>query len=237
MLMKGFPGFPDGKLRLTPVPNLFFSDLLPNIDNLSELKVTLYAFWALTQKEGNVRYLRLADFLNDMEFMKGMGATPTLGAEALMEGLERAVARGTFLHVNVESADGKMDLYFLNTEKGRAAVEGITRGEWRPGAASDEPVSLLVERPNVFVLYEQNIGPLTPLIADELRDAEQTYPLSWIEEAIQVAVENNVRKWRYVHAILERWRQEGKQDGIDRRDSQKALRDQIPEQFRDIIKR
>jgi len=235
--MKGFPGFPDGKLRLTPVPNLFFSDLLPNIDNLPELKVTLYAFWALTQKEGTVRYMRLADFLNDVEFMKGMGATPTLGAEALMEGLERAVARGTFLHVNVESADGKMDLYFLNTEKGRAAVEGITRGEWRPGAASDEPVSLLVERPNVFVLYEQNIGPLTPLIADELRDAEQTYPLSWIEEAIQVAVENNVRKWRYVHAILERWRQEGKQDGIDRRDSQKALRDQIPEQFRDIIKR
>lgn len=235
--MKGFPGFPDGKLRLTPVPNLFFSDLLPSIDNLSEMKVTLYAFWALTQKEGTVRYLRLADFLNDMEFMKGMGPTPTLGAEALMEGLERAVARGTFLHVNVESADGKMDLYFLNTEKGRAAVEGITRGEWRPGAASDEPVSLLVERPNVFVLYEQNIGPLTPLIADELRDAEQTYPLSWIEEAIQVAVENNVRKWRYVLAILERWRQEGKQDGIDRRDSQKALRDQIPEQFRDIIKR
>lgn len=235
--MKGFPGFPDGKLRLTPVPNLFFSDLLPIIDNVSELKVTLYAFWALTQKEGAVRYLRLADFLNDMEFMKGMGPTPTLGAEALMEGLERAVARGTFLHVNVESADGKMDLYFLNTEKGRAAVEGITRGEWRPGAASDEPVSLLVERPNIFVLYEQNIGPLTPLIADELRDAEQTYPLSWIEEAIQVAVENNVRKWRYVLAILGRWRQEGKQDGIDRRDSQKALRDQIPEQFRDIIKR
>jgi len=237
MLMKGFPGFPDGKLRLTSVPNLFFSDLLPNIDNLPELKVTLYAFWALTQKDGTVRYLRLADFLNDMEFMKGMGPTPTLGAEALMEGLERAVARGTFLHVNVESADGKMDLYFLNTEKGRAAVEGITRGEWRPGAASDEPVSLLVERPNIFVLYEQNIGPLTPLIADELRDAEQTYPLSWIEEAIQIAVENNVRKWRYVHAILERWRQEGKQDGIDRRDSQKALREQIPEEFRDIIKR
>jgi DnaD/phage-associated family protein len=234
--MKGFPGFPEGKLRLTAVPNLFFSDLLPNIDDLAELKVTLYMFWALTQKEGQVRYLRLADFLNDREFMKGMGATPTLAAEALMDGIERAVARGTFLHINVESADGKMDLYFLNTEKGRAAVEGITRGEWRPGPASDEPISLLVERPNIFVLYEQNIGPLTPIIADELRDAEQTYPVHWIEEAIEQAVENNVRKWRYILAILERWRQEGKQDGIDRRDSQKNLRKQIPEEYRDIIK-
>ena len=235
--MKGFAGFPQGKLRLTPVPNLFFSDLLPIIDNLPELKVTLYAFWALTQKEGQVRYLRLADFLNDNEFMKGMGPTPTLAAETLLDGLERAVARGTFLHVNVESADGKMDLYFLNTEKGRAAVDGITRGEWRPGPAGDEAVSLLVERPNIFVLYEQNIGPLTPLIVDELRDAEQTYPLGWVEEAIQKAVENNVRKWRYVLAILERWRQEGKRDGIDRRDSQKDLREQIPEQYRDIVKR
>ena len=234
--MKGFSGFPEGKLRITPVPNLFFSDLLPYVDSLAELKVNLYAFWALTQKEGKVRYLRLADFLSDQEFMKGMGPTPTLAAEALMDGIERAVARGTFLHINVESADGKMDLYFLNTEKGRAAVEGITRGEWRPGPASDEPVSLLVERPNVFVLYEQNIGPLTPIIADELRDAERSYPVRWIEEAIEKAVENNVRKWRYILAILERWRQEGKQDGINRRDSQKDLREQIPEEYRDIIK-
>ncbi|MCA9972943.1 MAG: DnaD domain protein [Anaerolineales bacterium] len=235
--MKGFPGFPEGKLRLTSIPNLFFSDLLPIIGNLAELKVALYAFWALTQKEGQVRYLRLADFLNDAEFVKGLGPTMQMATDALLDGIERAVARGIFLHVNVESADGQMDLYFLNTEKGRAAVEGISRGEWRPMPDAEAPVSLLIERPNVFVLYEQNIGPLTPLIADELRDAEQTYPVRWIEEAIQQAVTNNVRKWRYVLAILERWRQEGKQDGLSRRDSQKELRSEIPDEYRDIIKR
>ena len=221
--MKGFSGFPTGKLRLTQIPNLFFSDLLPIIDNMAELKVTLYAFWALNQKEGKVRYMRLTDFLNDTEFVKGLGPTLDLATEALLDGIERAVARGTFLHVNVESADGKMDLYFMNTEKGRTAVAGISTGEWRPTPSDDEPITLLIERPNVFVLYEQNIGALTPLIADELRDAEQTYPIGWIEEAIQKAVENNVRKWRYVVSILERWRQEGKQDGISQRDSQKRL--------------
>lgn len=237
--MKGFPGFPDGKQRVTAVPNLFFSELLPIIDNLAELKVTLYALWALTQKEGRVRYLRLADFLNDAAFLRGLGPTTQLATEALLDGVERAVARGVFLHVNVESAAGKLDLYFLNTEKGRAAVEGITRGEWRPAPDEDEPISLLVERPNIFVLYEQNIGALTPLIADDLRDAEQTYPLRWIEDAIKLAVANNVRKWRYVLSILERWRQEGKQepDGISRRDSQKELRQQIPDELRDIVKR
>jgi DnaD/phage-associated family protein len=230
--MKGFSGFPDGKLRLTAVPNLFFSDLLPIIDHLAELKVTLYAFWALTQKEGKVRYLRTADFMLDEQLMKGLGPTPTLAAETLTDALERAVARGTFLHINIEGADGATDLYFLNTEKGRSAVEGITRGEWRPGRAEDEALTLLVERPNVFVLYEQNIGTLTPLIADELRDAEQTYPVEWIEEAIQAAVENNVRKWRYVLAILERWRQEGKQDGKHRRDSEKDASRYLPEGYK-----
>jgi DNA replication protein len=235
--MKGFSGFPDGKMRLTQVPNPFFSELLPNIDNMAELKVTLYAFWALSQKEGKVRFLRLADFLNDTEFIKGLAPMLNLATEALMDGIERAVARGTFLHVNIESADGKMDLYFLNTEKGRTAVDGITKGEWRPNPDDDQPVSLLIERPNIFVLYEQNIGPLTPLIADELRDAEQTYPMRWIEEAIDLAVQNNVRKWRYILSILERWRQEGKDDGASRRDSQKDSRRPIPDDLKDIIKR
>ena len=235
--MKGFAGFPDGKLRLTQVPNLFFSELLPIIDHLAELKVTLYAFWALAHREGAVRFLRLADILSDVEFMKGMGPTTTLASEALVDGLERAIARGTFLHVNVEGADGKMDLYFLNTERGRAAVDGITRGEWRPNPDDDEPITLAVERPNIFILYEQNIGPLTPLIADQLRDAEQSYPIDWIQEAFKLAMVNNARNWRYIQSILERWRQEGKSDGISRRDTQKELREQVPEEFRDVVKR
>jgi len=235
--MKGFPGFPDGKMRLTSIPNPFFSELLPIIDDLAELKVTLYAFWALTQKEGDVRYLRLTDFLNDTGFVKGLAPSITAATTTLMDGIERAIARGTFLHVNIESANGRLDLYFLNTAKGRAAVDGITRGEWRPNPDEDQPISVLIERPNIFVLYEQNIGVLTPMIAEELRDAEQEYPARWVEDAIKLAVENNVRKWRYVSSILERWRLEGRTDGIGRRTTQKELRSQIPDEYKDIIKR
>jgi DnaD/phage-associated family protein len=237
--VKGFSGFPAGKQRLTPVPNLFFSELLPAIENIAELKVTLYAFWALSQQDGPVRYLRLTDFLSDTTFVNGLGSNIQAATEALLDGIERAVARGTFLHVNVEGADGQLDLYFLNSERGRAAIEGITKGEWRPWPDEERPVTLLVDRPNIFVLYEQNIGALTPIIADELRDAEQTYPPQWIEEAIKIAVENNVRRWRYVVTILERWRLEGKQkpDGISKRDSQQQLREQVPKEYQDIIKR
>ena len=236
--MHGFPGFPDGKQRLTPIPNLFFSDLLPIIENLAELKVTLYAFWALGQREGEVRYLRLPDFMNDPVLLKAMGGNNIqAGVDMLMDGIERAVARGTFLQVTVDGADGQMELYFLNTERGRAAVEGITRGEWRPSPDDEQPITLLVERPNIFVLYEQNIGALTPMIAEELREAEQSYPAGWIEDAIKLAVTNNVRRWRYVHRILERWREEGRQDALGPRDSQRNLKRQIPSEYDDIVQR
>ena len=51
--MQRFNGFPPGKARTVAVPGQFFSELLPMIDDLAELKVTLYLFWALQQQEGD----------------------------------------------------------------------------------------------------------------------------------------------------------------------------------------
>lgn len=97
------------------------------------------------------------------------------------------------------------------------------------------PVSLMVERPNVFVLYEQNIGALTPMIADQLRDAEDEYPNPWIEQAIGIAVENNARNWAYVSRILERWKTEGKHDPTAGGDSERERRKYIQGKYRDLI--
>jgi DnaD/phage-associated family protein len=67
-----------------------------------------------------------------------------------------------------------------------------------------------VQRPNIFVLYEQNIGALTPLLADQLRDMERSYPPDWIADAFDVAVAANKRALRYIAAVLRRWETEGK---------------------------
>ncbi len=56
------------------------------------------------------------------------------------------------------------------------------------------------------------------MLADALKDAEQTYPPEWVAEALEIAVKNNKRNWKYVEAILRRWKEEGhakKQDGRD----------------------
>jgi DNA replication protein len=80
--------------------------------------------------------------------------------------------------------------------------------------------ALLDERPNIFALYEENIGPLSPLISDQLRAAEQDYPAAWIEEAFRLAVERNKRSWRYIAAILQRWESEGKDRGVTQQPTQ-----------------
>lgn len=220
--MKGFSGFPEGKLRTIAVPSLFFTELLPQIDHLGELKVTLYCFLRLSIKEGSIRYVRRAELLEDAILLSGLSVYKHEAEAALDEALERATARASLLHVELESASGKEDLYFMNTPRGRAAVEAMTRGEWRPTADEAVPVEVLVDRPNVFTLYEQNIGPLTPLIADELRDMEGDYPAEWIEEAIKEAVANNARSLRYIGKILENWQAQGKSDrGQERGNTEK----------------
>jgi len=125
-------------------------------------------------------------------------------------------------------------VYFLNTPRGRAAADGLRQGQWSPD--DETPVAgLQPERPNLFVLYEQNIGPLTPLIAETLREAEATYPAAWIEEALRIAVENNVRRWRYVQAILEDWRTKGRDEREDLRQPEAARRRYVEGDFADFI--
>lgn len=198
--MKTFSGFPSGKVHIVGIPRPVFTDLIPIIDDLAELKLTLHILWRLRQQRGEVRYLRFSDLASDQVLLSGFGEAPL---ETLRSALDRVVERGTLLRA--KSPDRNEALYFANTPKGRGAVEAVARGEWPDDVET-------VERPNIFTLYEQNIGMLTPLIAEELRDAEETYPAAWIEEAFREAVSLNKRSWRYIHAILERWRTEGKDD-------------------------
>ncbi|MCH7587245.1 MAG: DnaD domain protein [Chloroflexi bacterium] len=222
--MSTFSGFPDNQTKTTALPGLFFSELLPAIDHLGELKVTLYVFWAMDHKDGRFRYVQRQDMLGDKLLLDGLKSTSLSAEEALDEALERTIARGTLLRVDLDFSDGTENLYFLNNAKGQAAVRAIKSGEWQPSGRSNAPVELRDNRPNIFALYEQNIGPLTPMIADTLRDAETAYSESWIEEAMQIAVENNVRKWSYISAILEGWQTRGKDAREDRGDTEKARR-------------
>jgi DnaD/phage-associated family protein len=231
--MDGFSGFPEGKLKLTRIPDLFFSELLPLIDDLSELKVTLHCLWLLHQKQGDMRHTTLAELAGDEILMRGLEGADLPARDALVEGIERAVARGTLLQVTVQRPERPDEIwYFLNSERGRDAVERIARGEWTPPDEAG-PVYLRARRPNIFNLYEQNLGLIqSPLLVEELKDAEQTYPAEWIADAFRLAVNSNVRRWSYVRRILERWAQEGRAGhGRQRGDDAKTTRRRYAEEY------
>ena len=237
--MEGFAGFPAGKLTTTPVPSQFFSELLPLVDHLAELKVTLHLFWLIGKKRGALRYARLTELQQDERLLAGLASGDLTGEAALQDALERAVARGSLLHVKVDREGSPEEWYMVNSANGRAVLERLRAGDLDLLADVAEDVQLQSERPVIFVLYEQNIGMLTPMITDELREAERRYPADWIADAFREAAVMNKRNWRYVLAILERWRLEGRRSLTTEREApdgaEARLRRQVLDGFEDLI--
>ena len=218
--MTKFKGF-TGSETFSIIPDTFFHQLLKQIDDVAELKVTLYLIWRIEHMDGPFRALSNTDFP-----VKDLG----LPATEIASGLEKAVRRGTLLKVQKDAA-----VYFLlNSPRGRAGAESIQNGQWNPQTGVTAPP---VERPNIFKLYEENIGPLTPLIADAFKDAEETYSAEWVGDAIELAVKNNKRNWKYSEAILKRWKEEGRGQKQDRRDAEKISRDDIQKSVDEFFKR
>jgi len=221
--MEQFKGFP-AKIQFTPLPNVFFSSLLPQISDIAELKTTLHIFWALYRKRGYPRFVSYRELLGDKSLMNSLREAEERPDKVLRNALEMATKRGTVLHLTLDRDGVPEDIYFLNTEQDRQAVAKIQNGELRLSGLKAEGQTYIEteELPDIFTLYEQNIGMLTPMIAEELREAERLYPETWIKDAIKEAVSLNKRNWRYIAKILERWSTEGKSDGTYRRDFKKT---------------
>ena len=66
-------------------------------------------------------------------------------------------------------------------------------------------------------IYEENIGVLTPFIAQELETLCTEFQVSWYKEAVKEACSINKRALKYVAAILDRWGREGYKAPIKRR--------------------
>ncbi len=217
-----FPGFPEENTSFIRIPDQFFRSQLLSTDDLDELKVTLYIFWQLERMEGPFRFVRLSDMLKDSQLVQSLGPGPRQARKNLELALEKAGEHGSLLLAEIPIKRSKDRLIFLNSPRGRAALDAIRRGDWRVVDHNQAPLAISFDHPNIFQLYESNIGPLTPLMADALRDAEKTYQASWIEDAFRIAVERNKRNWHYIEAILHRWQEGGRDDRKDRQDRRDA---------------
>ena len=213
--------FPPG-VDFIPVPAPLLGDLLGEIDDLAELKVTLRAIWHIHQKKGVPRPVRLDELFADRAMAAALGVHGEALEQAVMHALDAAVGRGTFLRVDEPD---RGPFFVLNTTPERRGIaRSFPHAFVRPSPEASRPETwgTAPERPNVFVLYEENLGALTPVVAERLKEAQSSYPEEWIADAIEIAAESNVRNWKYVAAILERWSAEGRGNGKSRRDPEEA---------------
>ncbi len=216
--MTTFNGFTSSE-TFTQLPDSLIH-LLKEMDDAAELKVTLYAIWRIEHIEGHFRALCETDFEAE-----ALG----MGLEEIQSGLRKSVERGTMLRAQ-HDADV---YYFLNSPRGRLAAEAFEQGQWRESA---KIFSAPMNKSNIFRLYEENIGALTPLLSDMLREAEKNYPGVWFEEAFEIAVSRNVRNWKYVEAILTRWKEKGKDERKDQQDTVKDAKRYAEDEFSEFFK-
>jgi DNA replication protein len=189
----------------------FFTQAVPKIQDLAELKIVLYVAYLILRKQEHPFAFGHSErseeshaaqdkpqFVTYQELKaESCRLSAKLSEETLRQALDSAVEHGTLLH-STSNINGMLgDVYSLTVD-------------------SYQPPAI-----NIFDFYEQNIGIITPMIAEELKEAEKLYPPRWIEEAFKIAVTLNKRSWKYIARILERWASEGKDSGEYKRNIKK----------------
>ncbi|HSW57264.1 MAG TPA: DnaD domain protein [Dehalococcoidales bacterium] len=211
--MNKFKGFPS-RMNFTPIPNLVFSNLAGEIADIAELKVLLHVFEALYPKKGSVRYISAVELSAHPSVRKDLN---NISAELLGKYLDDLVNKNILLKMDVTGENNSFQIYFINNAENQAICERIKKSEINiEGIRPENLAPAAAAAEDIFTLFEENIGMITPLIAEELKEATKHYPEGWIKEAFKEAVSQNKRNWKYISRILERWATEGKKDGTRR---------------------
>jgi len=201
-----FEGFRAGQ-RAQAIPVQFFTEVLPTIEDADELRVTLYALYALG-RPGRQPVTRVGELATEPPLTRSYGDRT---AEVVQRSIEAASARGVLLSVALEDGDV---LVLMNNDGGRRLRDRIVAGSEKVAGARPVAHVSVAQASRPAAAYEQEIGTLTPSVAAALAEAETLYPPEWIVDALREAVRQNKRSWAYAEAILRRWKTEGRSDEV-----------------------
>lgn len=122
----------------------------------------------------------------------------TAAIDAVLSGMsECAIKRAYISHYNT----GIPYQYPINTPSTKQ-----NKTEQNNNSAAE---AVAENRPNIFALYESCIGPMTPMIGEELALMEKEYLPDWIEDAFRETARQNKHNLKYTQAILRSWRDNG----------------------------
>lgn len=201
-----FEGFRTGA-RAATFPAQFFTEVLPTIDDPVELRVTVYALYAIPRPGRPLAAMRGNEIAAEEPMARWFAHRG--GGAAVRAGLDAAVARGVLLSLPLEDGDA---LYLVHNDAGRRLRDRIASGAAAvPNGVRVRAVDMPApSRP--AQVYEQEIGLITPTISTALAEAVERTSAAWVVDAIRLAATRNARSWRYAEAILRRWETEGRDD-------------------------
>ena len=189
--------------EIVPVPSALFGVLLERISSLEMLRGAVRAIFLLHRKQGKLKYIATTELVTD----------PVLqlsgGAEAAEQILDTFVEYGLLVRLTGDTKNS--GCYCLDTMANRRAITRAGNGEIPgPEASMVRSREEAILRPDIFTMYESNIGIIYPMAAERLKDIAIEYPEDWIAEAFREAVLHNSRNIKYIEAILRRWRDDGR---------------------------
>jgi DnaD/phage-associated family protein len=95
------------------------------------------------------------------------------------------------------------------------STESLSTDE--PNEEEAQPDENQIIRAEIFKAYENEIGMLTPFIADAIEDVLLSgTPSKWVVDSFREAASQNARSWKYCAAILKRWVAQGNQNPVEK---------------------
>ena len=210
-------GFTDSTKYLG-LPVNIFNQILENIEDITDFKILLRVIYLSQTKKGKYLFCSINELLSDRILMRTLQKTHPQSdkKQIIKNSLNKLITLE--LIIQVVSKSNQETSYLLNTKFNRNIPHGFSSNP----NESLEPWEADEYAPNIFSLYEQNIATLTPIIAEKLIEAQESYPSDWIHEAFAEAVKNNKRNWSYISSILTKWNIQGKYSAESATNSRKT---------------
>ena len=200
-----FDGFTSGA-PVTPLPQALLRDLVPAMSDPAELIVTLYAVEAISRVRRYPRRLlssNLRESRTLLEALAGMCA-PRGADQAFVDGLDAAVARGSLLRSRSVVDEVWVEWIAINDADGSRAMASPTMLQVTTPIGGRKALDS-----GVLEIWQSAFGTSPPpILVEELKAAEARFGVEWLRAAFTEAAASNVRNWRYVRKVLDRWESE-----------------------------
>ena len=172
------------EIRYTPTPNLVFGKLLDEIKELNDLKFILRIIWMINQAKRVPKYITLEEIISD-RIINAIIPKPNTEPDTFCKSiLNKPQLLNLFLYHEININQSNTAVVALNTARNKTMLNKI-KGLDKFDSVFQPNGDVSEESSNIFKLYEDNIGTLNPIITDELKFAETTYPSTWITNAFK----------------------------------------------------